>query len=121
LDLFGDDSPNPNHDSRVRENSEVVIKFTQLYEGFRFVMGVPPNILTQIFITPSHILPLIHLDFYKCYVPPLSAAKLPAKPAPQELEQEFPAKLRRAVAEKKAAVTKSMGRSSKFIGIYRDL
>ena len=28
---FGDDFPQINHDSRVRENSEVVIKFTQIY------------------------------------------------------------------------------------------
>ena len=31
---FGDDFPQINHDSRVRENSEVVIKFTQIYGRF---------------------------------------------------------------------------------------
>ena len=28
---FGDDVPNPNHDSRVRENSEVAIIYADLY------------------------------------------------------------------------------------------
>ena len=28
--IKGDDFPNPNHDSRARENSEVVMKFTQM-------------------------------------------------------------------------------------------
>ena len=28
--MNGDDFPNPNHDSRARENSEVVMKFTQI-------------------------------------------------------------------------------------------